>query len=53
MELSPLIYDYGQGEISERGIDSHISHIRKKLHRFEQKNLIETVHGKGYVINAS
>jgi DNA-binding response OmpR family regulator len=52
-ELSSLIYDYGQGEISERGIDSHISHIRKKLHRFEQKNLIETVHGKGYVINAS
>ncbi len=53
MDLSSLIYDYGQGEISERGIDSHIAHIRKKLHRFKQKDLIKTVHGKGYVINAS
>lgn len=52
-DLSTLIYDYGQGEISERGIDSHIAHIRKKLHAFEQKSLIKTVHGKGYVINAS
>jgi len=52
LDLASLIYEYGQGDISERGIDSHIAHIRKKLEPFDQKNLIETVRGKGYVINA-
>ena len=51
LDLTGLIYDQGQGDISERGIDSHIAHIRKKLEPFSQKALIETVRGKGYVIN--
>jgi DNA-binding response OmpR family regulator len=52
LDLAALIYEHGQGEIGERGIDSHIAHIRKKLQPFGQKELIETVRGKGYVINA-
>lgn len=52
LDLASLIYEHGQGDISERGIDSHVAHIRKKLHPFDQKDLIETVRGKGYVINA-
>jgi len=50
-DLVTLIYESGQGEISERGIDSHIAHIRKKLEPYKYKELIETVRGKGYVIN--
>jgi len=52
LDLATLIYEYDQGQISERGIDSHIAHIRKKLLPFEKQTLIETVRGKGYVINA-
>lgn len=51
LDLSSLIYEQSHGDISERGIDSHIAQIRKKLEPFDQKNLIQTVRGKGYVIN--
>lgn len=50
-ELTQLIYDNYLGEIDERGIDSHIYHIRKKIKQFEQNELIKTVRGMGYTIN--
>jgi len=50
-ELAQLIYDNYFGEIDERGIDSHIYHIRKKIKIYEEKELIKTVRGMGYIIN--
>jgi len=50
-ELSQLIYDNYLGEIDERGIDSHICNIRKKINQYEKKNLIKTVRGIGYKID--
>lgn len=50
-ELAQLIYDNYLGGIDERGIDSHIYHIRKKLKRYEDKEIIKTVRGMGYRIN--
>ena len=50
-ELVQLIYDNCLGQIDERGIDSHIYHIRKKIRQYEQKELIKTVRGMGYIIN--
>ena len=50
-ELAQLIYDNYFGEIDDRGIDSHIYHIRKKIKTFEVKELIKTVRGMGYTIN--
>jgi len=50
-ELAQLIYDNYFGEIDDRGIDSHIYHIRKKIKQYENKELIKTVRGMGYIIN--
>jgi len=50
-ELSYLIYENNLGEIDSRGIDSHISHIRKKIKKFDRIEYIKTVHGQGYIIN--
>ncbi len=50
-ELSCLIYENNLGEIDSRGIDSHISHIRKKIKLFDAIEYIKTVHGQGYIIN--
>ena len=50
-ELAQLIYDNYLGEIDERGIDSHICNIRKKINQYEKKNLIKTVRGIGYKID--
>lgn len=50
-EFSQLIYDNYFGEIDDRGIDSHIYHIRKKIKTFEPNELIKTVRGMGYTIN--
>ena len=50
-ELSYLIYENNLGEIDSRGIDSHISHIRKKIKLFDTIEYIKTVHGQGYIIN--
>ncbi len=50
-ELSYLIYENSLGEIDSRGIDSHISHIRKKIKKLDKIEYIKTVHGQGYIIN--
>ncbi len=50
-ELAQLIYDNYFGEIDDRGIDSHIYHIRKKIKEYENKELIKTVRGMGYTLN--
>ena len=50
-ELSYLIYENNLGEIDSRGIDSHISHIRKKIKVLDMIEYIKTVHGQGYIIN--
>ena len=50
-ELAQLIYDNYFGDIDDRGIDSHIYHIRKKIKTYEEKELIQTVRGMGYRIN--
>jgi len=50
-ELAYLIYENSLGEIDSRGIDSHISHIRKKIKKFDTMEYIKTVHGQGYIIN--
>lgn len=50
-ELSYLIYENNLGEIDSRGIDTHISHIRKKIKKFDAIEYIKTVHGQGYIIN--
>ena len=50
-ELSYLIYESNLGEIDSRGIDSHISHIRKKIKEFDTIEYIKTIHGQGYIIN--
>ncbi len=50
-ELSYLIYENNLGEIDSRGIDSHISHIRKKIKKCDSTEYIKTVHGQGYIIN--
>ena len=50
-ELSYLIYENSLGEIDSRGIDAHISHIRKKIKKFDTIEYIKTVHGQGYIIN--
>lgn len=52
LDLVSLIYEQGQGNLTERSIDSHVAHIRKKLRPFNHSTLIETVRGRGYVINA-
>ncbi len=49
-ELAQIIYDNNLGEIDNRGIDSHIYHIRKKAKIFESKEIIKTVRGMGYRI---
>jgi len=50
-EFAQLIYDNYLGSIDDRGIDSHIYHIRKKIKEFEEKELIKTVRGMGYTID--
>ena len=50
-ELSYLIYENNLGKIDSRGIDSHISHIRKKIKKLDTIEYIKTVHGQGYIIN--
>ncbi len=50
-ELAYLIYENNLGEIDSRGIDSHISHIRKKIKMVDTIEYIKTVHGQGYIIN--
>ena len=50
-ELSYLIYENSLGEIDSRGIDAHISHIRKKIKKFDAIEYIKTVHGQGYILN--
>lgn len=50
-ELAQLIYDNYLGEIDDRGIDSHICNIRRKIQKYEDKNLIKTVRGVGYKID--
>lgn len=50
-ELAQLIYDNYLGEIDDRGIDSHICNIRRKIAKHEEKNLIKTVRGIGYKID--
>ncbi len=50
-ELSYLIYDNNLGKIDSRGIDSHISHIRKKIKKYDSIEYIKTVHGQGYIIH--
>jgi len=50
-ELAYLIYENNLGEIDSRGIDSHISHIRKKIKKLDTLEYIKTVHGEGYIIN--
>jgi len=50
-ELAQIIYNNNLGEIDNRGIDSHIYHIRKKAKTFESKEIIKTVRGMGYRIN--
>jgi len=49
-ELAQIIYDNNLGEIDNRGIDSHIYHIRKKAETFKSKEIIKTVRGMGYKI---
>ncbi|NVJ53941.1 MAG: response regulator transcription factor [Campylobacteraceae bacterium] len=50
-ELAQLIYDNYLGEIDERGIDSHICNIRKKISFHHDKNIIKTIRGVGYKID--
>jgi len=50
-DLAQLIYDYDFGYIDERGIDSHIYHIRKKIKKYYEKETIKTIRGIGYKIN--
>lgn len=50
-EFAQLIYDNYLGKIDDRGIDSHIYHIRQKIKEYETKELIKTVRGIGYIIN--
>ncbi len=50
-ELSYLIYEHNLGEIDSGGINSHISHIRRKIKKFDTLEYIKTVHGQGYIIN--
>lgn len=52
-ELTQFIYENNLGEIDERGIDSHIYHIRKKIKIYEEKEIIKTVRGMGYKIDAN
>lgn len=47
-ELAQLIYDNYLGEIDDRGIDSHICNIRKKVSTYHDENIIKTVRGIGY-----
>ena len=41
-EFSYLIYENNLGEIDSRGIDSHISHIRKKIKKIDATPYIKT-----------
>jgi two-component system response regulator VicR len=50
-EFAQLIYDNYLGQIDDRGIDSHIYHIRQKIKQYETKELIKTVRGMGYTTN--
>lgn len=50
-DLAEVIYDNALGELSERSIDSHIAHIRKKFEPLQLEGLIETVRGRGYAID--
>lgn len=50
-ELAQEIYNSYLGQIDDRGIDSHIYHIRKKIKTLEKKELIKTIRGMGYIIN--
>ncbi|RXJ90535.1 DNA-binding response regulator [Arcobacter sp. CECT 8983] len=50
-ELAQLIYDNYLGEIDERGIDSHICNIRKKISAHHDKDIIKTIRGIGYKID--
>lgn len=50
-ELAQLIYDNSLGEIDDRGIDSHICNIRRKISKYEMRNLIKTIRGIGYKID--
>ncbi len=50
-DLAQLIYDHDMGSIDEQSIDSHMSHIRKKLRVFEETQYITTVRGMGYKLS--
>jgi len=49
-DLAQIIYDNYFGAIDEQGINSHIYHIREKVKRFYDKDIIKTVRGIGYKI---
>ena len=50
-DLAQLIFDNDFGQIDDRGIDSHIYHIRKKIKCLEEVDKIKTIRGMGYKIN--
>jgi DNA-binding response OmpR family regulator len=50
-DLSQLIFDNDFGQIDDRGIDSHIYHIRKKIKHLNDIDKIKTIRGMGYQIN--
>jgi len=49
-ELAQIIYDRNIGEISSRGIDTHIYQLRRKIKAFSEDEIIRTVRGVGYCI---
>ena len=50
-ELAQSIYDHDLGSIDNRGIDTHIYQIRKKIAHNTQEKIIKTVRGMGYKID--
>ena len=49
-DLAQIIYDNYFGEIDEKGINSHIYHIREKVKTYYDKDIIKTIRGMGYKI---
>lgn len=49
-DLAQVIYDAFLGEIEEKGINSHIYHMREKIKAVTPKEVISTVRGMGYKI---
>jgi two-component system, OmpR family, response regulator len=47
--LVESVWDFN-AELFSNSVDSHISLIRKKIDKGSKENLIETVHGVGYII---